>query len=401
MTKAVRVQAKMGTFKIPTRKFEVPCDVNGNPLRVSEYFGENVFDFSKSEILTKQDKADIQDVLLKKKKLTKEMADKFANAVLNWATSKGATHFTHWFQPMTGATAEKHDAFLSIENGQPIEKLSASQLTQGEPDASSFPHGGSRSTFEARGYTSWDLTSPIFLKSHENGKTLTIPTAFVSYLGDALDIKTPLLRSITQLSNAATKFLNLTSGKSREEDKFTHVDVSCGCEQEYFLVDKALFFERPDLVMGGRTLFGAGTSRNQQLEDHYFGTVPERVMAFMQEVEVELYRLGIPAKTRHNEVAPGQFEIAPIFNSGNVAVDQNQMVMSVLQSVAIKHEFVCLLHEKPFAGINGSGKHLNWSMGSSKAGNLLEPTDSPHTNYRFLATVAIICEALNRHGGSL
>ncbi len=401
MTKAVRVQAKMGTFKIPTRKFEVPCDVNGNPLRVSEYFGENVFDFSKSEILTKQDKADIQDVLLKKKKLTKEMADKFANAVLNWATSKGATHFTHWFQPMTGATAEKHDAFLSIENGQPIEKLSASQLTQGEPDASSFPHGGSRSTFEARGYTSWDLTSPIFLKSHENGKTLTIPTAFVSYLGDALDIKTPLLRSITQLSNAATKFLNLTSGNSREEDKFTHVDVSCGCEQEYFLVDKALFFERPDLVMGGRTLFGAGTSRNQQLEDHYFGTVPERVMAFMQEVEVELYRLGIPAKTRHNEVAPGQFEIAPIFNSGNVAVDQNQMVMSVLQSVAIKHEFVCLLHEKPFAGINGSGKHLNWSMGSSKAGNLLEPTDSPHTNYRFLATVAIICEALNRHGGSL
>ncbi len=401
MTRAVRTQAKVDTFKIPTRKFDVPCDVNGNPLRVSEYFGENVFDFMKSEILTKQDKTDIQDVLGKKKELTKEMAEKFANAVLNWATGKGATHFTHWFQPLTGSTAEKHDAFLSIENGQPIEKLSASQLIQGEPDASSFPNGGSRSTFEARGYTSWDLTSPIFLRTHENGKTLTIPTAFVSYHGDALDIKTPLLRSITQLSKAATKFLNLTNISEREADMFDHIDVSCGCEQEYFLVDKGLFYERPDLVMGGRTLFGASTSRNQQLDDHYFGTVPERVMAYMQEVEVELYRLGIPAKTRHNEVAPGQFEIAPIFDKGNVAVDQNQMVMSILQSVAIKHDFVCLLHEKPFAGINGSGKHLNWSMGSAKAGNMLEPTSTPHTNYRFLATVAIICEALYRHGANL
>jgi glutamine synthetase len=401
MTKAVRAQAKLASFKIPTRKFDVPCDVNGNPLRVSEYYGENVFDFTKSEILTKQDKTDLQNVLSKKADLTREMADKFANAVLNWATSKGATHFTHWFQPMTGATAEKHDAFLSIENGQPIEKLSATQLIQGEPDASSFPNGGSRSTFEARGYTSWDLSSPIFLKSHTNGKTLTIPTAFVSYTGEALDIKTPMLRSVTQLSKAATKFLNLTSGSSREADAHTSIDVSCGCEQEYFLVDKALYFERPDLVMGGRTLFGASTSRNQQLDDHYFGTVPERVLAFMQEVEIELYKLGVPAKTRHNEVAPGQFELAPIFDSANIAVDQNQMVMSVLQSVAIKHEFVCLLHEKPFAGINGSGKHLNWSLGSSKAGNMLEPTDTPHTNYKFLATVAIICEALFRHGGSL
>lgn len=401
MTKAVRTQAKLGSFKIPTRKFEVPCDVNGNPLRVSEYYGENVFDFMKSEILTKQDKNDLQAVLSKKNKLTREMADKFANAVLNWATGKGATHFTHWFQPMTGATAEKHDAFLSIEGGQPIEKLSATQLIQGEPDASSFPNGGSRSTFEARGYTSWDLSSPIFLKTHENGKTLTIPTAFVSYTGEALDIKTPMLRSVTQLSKAATKFLNLTSDSNREADEHTSIDVSCGCEQEYFLVDKSLYFERPDLVMGGRTLFGASTSRNQQLDDHYFGTVPERVLAFMQEVEVELYKLGIPAKTRHNEVAPGQFELAPIFDSANIAVDQNQMVMSVLQSVAIKHEFICLLHEKPFAGINGSGKHLNWSMGSAKAGNMLEPTDTPHTNYRFLATVAIICEALHRHGGSL
>ncbi len=401
MTKAVRSQVKLASFKIPTRKFEVPTDVNGNPLRVSEYYGENVFDFSKSEILTKQDKNDLQDVLCKKKELTKDMADKFANAVLNWATSKGATHFTHWFQPMTGSTAEKHDAFLSLENGQAIEKLSASQLIQGEPDASSFPHGGSRSTFEARGYTSWDLTSPIFLRSHENGKTLIIPTAFVTYHGDALDVKTPLLRSVTQLSKSATEFLNLISDSDRDSDKHTGIDVSCGCEQEYFLIDKGLYFERPDLVMGGRTLFGASTSRNQQLDDHYFGTVPDRVLAYMQEVEIELYKIGIPAKTRHNEVAPGQFELAPINGSANIAVDQNQMVMSILQSVATKHDFVCLLHEKPFIGINGSGKHMNWSMGSAKAGNMLEPSDTPHTNYRFLATVAIICEALNRHGGSL
>ena len=401
MTKAIRGQAKINTFKIPTRKFNLPSDVNGNPLRVSEYFGENVFDYKKSEILTKQDKEDIKDVLTRKKNISKDMAEKFANAVLNWATGKGTTHFTHWFQPLTGSTAEKHDAFLSFDDGRPIEKLSASQLIQGEPDASSFPNGGSRSTFEARGYTSWDLSSPIFLRDHANGKTLCIPTAFVTYHGDALDIKTPMMRSIDQLSMAASKFVNLTSGKTRKEDQVEKIDVSCGCEQEYFLVDKALYFERPDLVMGGRTLFGAGTSRNQQLDDHYFGTIPERVLAYMQEVEVELYKLGIPAKTRHNEVAPGQFELAPIFSSANIAVDQNQMVMSILQSVAIKHEFVCLLHEKPFAGINGSGKHLNWSMGSKEVGNLLEPTDKPHTNYRFLATVAMICEALNRHGASL
>ena len=401
MTKRVRAKAKFSNYKVPTRTFEVPSDVNGNPLRVSEYFGENVFNYEKSDILTKQDKKDIKDVITKKKDLTKEMADKYANAVLNWATSKGATHFTHWFQPLTGSTAEKHDAFFSLEGDGAIEKLSASQLIQGEPDASSFPHGGSRSTFEARGYTSWDFSSPIFLRSNENGKTLCIPTAFVSYHGDALDIKTPLLRSITQLSKSATRFLNLTSGNKRETEKVEFVDVTAGCEQEYFLVDKALFFERPDLVMGGRTLFGAITSRNQQLEDHYFGTVPDRVMAFMQEVEVELYKLGVPAKTRHNEVAPGQFELAPIFNKANIAADQNQVVMATLQSVAIRHGFVCLLHEKPFAGINGSGKHLNWSMSDNNGGNLLEPTDSPHTNYKFLAVVAMICEAINRHGASI
>lgn len=402
MTKLVRANAKLASYKIPTRVFDIPRDTNGNPLRVSEYFGENVFDYKNSDILTEQDKKNISAVINKESEFSKEMAEKYANAVLNWATSKGVTHFTHWFQPLTGSTAEKHDAFLTIEKGKPIEKLSASQLIQGEPDASSFPNGGSRSTFEARGYTSWDLTSPIFVRTQENGKTLCIPTAFVSYTGDALDIKTPLLRSVTQLSKAAAKFINLTSGKKREVEqvKPRDVSVSCGCEQEYFLVDKSLYFERPDLVMGGRTLFGALTSRNQQLDDHYFGTVPDRVMAYMQEVEVELYKVGIPAKTRHNEVAPGQFEIAPIFSSANVAADQNQVMMSILQTVAIKHGFVCLLHEKPFAGINGSGKHLNWSIAST-LGNMLEPTDTPHTNYQFLATVAMICEAINRHGGNL
>lgn len=401
MTRKVRAKAKLDNYKAPTRVFNVPADVNGNPLRVSEYYGENVFDYKKSDILTKQDKKDIQAVVSKNQDLTKDMAEKFANAVLNWATSKGATHFTHWFQPLTGSTAEKHDAFFSLENEQPVERLSASQLIQGEPDASSFPHGGSRSTFEARGYTSWDLSSPIFLRTNENGKTLCIPTAFVSYHGDALDIKTPLLRSITQLSNIASRFCNLVSGNKREAEKVEYVDVTAGCEQEYFLVDKGLFFERPDLVMGGRTLFGAITSRNQQLEDHYFGTVPDRVMAFMQEVEVELYKLGVPAKTRHNEVAPGQFELAPIFGKANVAADQNQVIMATMQSVAIRHGFVCLLHEKPFGGINGSGKHLNWSMTDSNGDNLLEPTDAPHANYRFLAVVAMICESINRHGANL
>ncbi|MCT4641398.1 MAG: glutamine synthetase III [Bacteriovoracaceae bacterium] len=401
MSSDVRSNAKLELFKRNTRVFNVPTNVNGTPLKVSEYYGINVFDFNKSDILTKSDKKNISDVINKRTELTKELAEKYANSVLNWATSRGVTHFTHWFQPMTGATAEKHDAFLSFEAGEPIEKLSASQLIQGEPDASSFPNGGARSTFEARGYTSWDLSSPIFIRENENGSTLCIPTAFVSYFGDALDIKTPLLRSITQLNKAATKFLNLTNNSKRSADEIEYVDVTAGCEQEYFLIDKGLFYERPDLVMGGRTLFGASTSRNQQLDDHYFGLVPDRVMAYMQEVEVELYKVGVPAKTRHNEVAPGQFELAPIFGKANVAADQNQVIMATLQSVALKHGFVCLLHEKPFAGINGSGKHLNWSMSASNGLNLLEPTKTPQTNYRFLAVIAMICEAVNRHGASL
>lgn len=401
MSKANRSQVKLNTYKISVRKFPQPTDGHGHPQKISQYYGEHVFDFHKSDVLTKVDKAELTKVVQNQKELTSEIAEKYANAVLKWALEKGATHFTHWFQPLTGSTAEKHDAFLSFENGQPIEKLSASDLIKSEPDASSFPHGGTRSTFEARGYTTWDLTSPIFLRSSENGKLLCIPTAFVSYHGDALDIKTPLLRSISSLSKHTTKFLNMISGSKRESDKIHYVDVSAGIEQEYFLVDKALYYERPDIVMTGRALFGAVTSRNQQLEDHYFGTIPDRVMAYMQEVELELYRLGVPIKTRHNEVAPGQFELAPIYKNANVATDNNQLVMAILQTVAPKHGFVCLLHEKPFEGMSGSGKHVNWSMSDSKGQNLLEPTEDPQNNYRFLAIISMILEAINRHGAAL
>lgn len=391
-------------LKIYGRREKAPTKMvsdGGKRLKVSEYFGCNVFNYEKSEVLTSADKSELREIIATNGKLNKNIAEKYANAVLAWAQEKGATHFCHWFQPLTGSTAEKHDAFLSIEDGQPIEKLSATQLIQGEPDASSFPSGGARTTFEARGYTSWDLTSPVFIRENsEAGRTLCIPTAFVSYHGDALDIKTPLLRSINRVGEAVNNFVALTTGNKRATDN-GNVSVTCGCEQEYFLVDKVLYFERPDLVMTGRTLFGFATSRNQQLEDHYFGTIPNRVLAYMQDVEVELYKLGIPAKTRHNEVAPGQFELAPIFSEANVAADQNQLVMAVLKSVAEKHDFVCLLHEKPFAGINGSGKHINWSISETNVGNLLEPTTTPETNYRFLATIATIIKAVYKHGDIL
>ena len=399
MTSKVRQELKKEVYRKSPRSINVPTDTNGQELKVSQYYGMNVFNFNESSNLTENDKKEINNVIATGGTLTKDIAEKMANAVLRWATEKGATHFCHWFQPLTGSTAEKHDAFLSIDNGKPIEKLSASQLIQGEPDASSFPNGGSRSTFEARGYTSWDLSSPIFIKEGVNGKTVTIPTAFISYTGEALDIKTPLMRSISVLNTEAAKFLNLINPNKREADQVKNVTITCGCEQEYFLIDKGLYFERPDLVMGGRTVLGGSTSRNQQLDDHYFGTISDRALAYMQEVEVELYKLGIPAKTRHNEVAPGQYELAPIFSEANVAADQNQLTMAVLKSVAERHDFVCLLHEKPFAGINGSGKHLNWSMSCDKGTNLLEPTKNPHENYKFLATVAMICEAVQRHAG--
>lgn len=387
-----RQQAKLAVYSRKTRKCSVPMNEQGKYLKVSQYYGENVYNYHLSKSLSLEDKDALKQVIDGKKTISKDLASKIANSVLEWAIGKGATHFCHWFQPLTGSTAEKHDAFLNFDNDRPIETLSASQLMQGEPDASSFPNGGSRATFEARGYTTWDLTSPIFIKESANGKTLVIPTAFVSYHGDALDTKTPLLRSDLKINEVMTKFCHLI-GMADVGKVYT----TCGAEQEYFLIDKAFYFARQDLVMTGRALMGSLTSRNQQLEDHYFGLIEDRVLAYMQEVEIELYKMGIPAKTRHNEVAPGQFELAPIFKDANVAADNNQMVMTVLRTVALKHDFVCLLHEKPFAGVNGSGKHLNWSMSTDTGVNLLEPGHNPHENYRFLAVVATVVEAVYRH----
>jgi glutamine synthetase len=382
----------------PERKILPPSDQHGNPLKMSDYFGEYVFTIQRAEGVSKELKKELLEVIHEGRPLSKKLAETVAQALLKWACSKGVTHFCHWFQPLTGGTAEKHDSFLSFDtDGETaIEYLSASQLIQGEPDASSFPHGGSRSTFEARGYTSWDLTSPIFIIEGTNGKTLCIPCGFVSYHGEALDTKTPLLRALNAFSPQATTFLKLLG-----EHQVKEVQVTVGAEQEYFLVDKEFYFRRPDLVMTGRSLFGALPPKNQQLEDHYFGAIEDRVLSFMQELEVELYKIGIPAKTRHNEVAPGQYELAQIFREANISVDNNQMVMAILKRVALKHHFVALLHEKPFIGVNGSGKHLNWSMADQTGRNLLSTGDTPLEHYRFLAVVAMILEAVCRHSGLL
>ena len=392
MASDLRLKARQTVIGRKSRKCTIPSNEQGKYLKVSQYYGENVYNYHLSKLLSLEDKDSLKQVIEGSKTVTRELATKVANSVLEWAISKGATHFCHWFQPLNGSSAEKHDAFLDFDNDRPIERLSASQLMQGEPDASSFPNGGSRATFEARGYTTWDLTSPIFIKESPNGKTLVIPTAFVSYHGDALDTKTPLLRSELKVNEVVTKFCHLIG-----MNDVKRVVTTCGIEQEYFLIDKAFYYGRQDLVMTGRALFGSLTSRNQQLEDHYFGLIENRVLAYMQEVEIELYKLGIPAKTRHNEVAPGQFELAPIFKDSNVASDNNQMIMTVLRTVALKHDFVCLLHEKPFAGVNGSGKHLNWSISTDTGVNLLDPGHNPHENFRFMAFLATVTEAVYRH----
>ena len=322
--------------------------------------------------------------------LDPSIAGEVAHAMRHWAMDRGATHYTHWFLPLTGSTAEKHDAFLEIMDGKPVQAFSGKNLIVGEPDASSFPSGGIRSTFEARGYTAWDPTSPAFIKRHGNGATLCIPTAFCAYTGEALDQKTPLLRSMQYLS-AATKRLMKCFGK--EEEKVT---ITLGPEQEYFLIDKSYYLARPDLVMTGRTLFGAPSAKHQQLEDHYFGSIRNRILNFMNEVETELWKLGIPAKTRHNEVAPAQFELAPMFEELNLSCDHNMLIMEVLRQVADRNGFVCLLHEKPFAGINGSGKHNNWSVAYGKT-NLLNPGTDPHQNAIFLTTLCAVIEAVDKH----
>jgi len=395
-TVETRDDARRSAVQREERFIDRPLKEDGQFKRISEYYGELVFDLQTTDQLPEAIKKEVLECMTQKKQLKRETVEAIADAATEWALSHGATHFCHWFQPLTGGTAEKQDSFLDLKNGAPIERLSASQLIQGEPDASSFPNGGSRSTFEARGYTSWDLSSPMFLVEGINGMTLCIPTAFVSYTGEALDMKTPLLRSVTKLSEVATKFLNLAG---HAETK--NVTVTCGCEQEYFLVDKSYFYARPDLVQTGRTLFGKAASKHQQLDDHYFGFIPARVMSFMQELDLELHRLGIPAKTRHNEVAPGQFELAPIFKEANVSSDNNQMMMALIKQIAAKHDFVALLHEKPFAGINGSGKHTNWSMADNTGINMLEPGNEPQQNMRFLATVAMVCEAVHRHAAPL
>ncbi len=324
------------------------------------------------------------------------VADIIASALKDWAVEHGATHYTHWFQPLTGITAEKHDSFLSPSaDGRAVAEFSGKELVRGEPDASSFPSGGMRSTFEARGYTAWDPTSPPWLLNTSHGTTLVIPTAFVSWTGEALDKKTPLLRSMESLSRQAVRILKLFGSKAQR------VSTTCGPEQEYFLIDRQFYFNRPDLINAGRTLFGARPPKGQEMEDHYFGAIPDRVLAFMMEVERELYRVGVPLKTRHNEVAPGQFEVAPIFENANVATDHQMMTMEMLRRIAPKYGLACLMHEKPFAGVNGSGKHLNWSMSDELGNNLLNPGDTPHDNIQFLVFCAAVLRAVNKFQGLL
>ena len=326
--------------------------------------------------------------------LDASIAGEVAHAMKEWALDRGCTHYTHWFQPLSGVTAEKHDSFVDFDNGEPMMSFSGKNLIVGEPDASSFPSGGIRSTAEARGYTAWDPSSPAFIKRHATGATLCIPTAFCSYTGEALDKKTPLLRSMQALSASAKRLMKCFGFKDEP------VNITLGAEQEYFLVDKHFYLARPDLVQCSRTLFGAASAKHQQLEDHYFGSIPSRVLDFMHEVETELWKLGIPAKTRHNEVAPAQFELAPMFETVNVACDHNMLVMETLRQVADRHSLVCLLHEKPFAGVNGSGKHNNWSVSYGKK-NLLNPGDNPQDNAVFLTVLTAIIAAVDDHADIL
>ncbi len=328
--------------------------------------------------------------------LDPSIADTVASALKDWAVEHGATHYTHWFQPMTGITAEKHDSFLNpTPDGRAVAEFGGKELVRGEPDASSFPSGGMRSTFEARGYTAWDPTSPPWLLVLPQGTTLVIPTAFVSWTGEALDKKTPLLRSMEALSKQAVRILKLFGSKAQR------VVTTCGPEQEYFLIDRRFYFSRPDLINAGRTLFGAKPPKGQEMEDHYFGAIPDRVLAFMMDVERELYKVGVPVKTRHNEVAPSQYEVAPIFENANVATDHQMMTMEMMRRMAPKYGLACLLHEKPFAGVNGSGKHLNWSMSDDIGNNLLNPGETPHDNIQFLVFCAAVLRAVNRHQGLL
>jgi glutamine synthetase len=372
--------------------------LNFADVSTGDLFGANVFGLSvMKERLPKKVYQSLVETIESGSILDPSVADVVATAMKDWAISKGATHYAHVFYPLTGSTAEKHDSFLSPDGqGGAIAEFAGKTLIQGEPDASSFPNGGIRATFEARGYTAWDVTSPAYILENPNGTTLCIPTAFVSWTGEALDKKTPLLRSMQALNKQAQRILALFG----HEDIATVVSYA-GAEQEYFLIDRHFFFSRPDLVAAGRTLFGAPPPKGQEFDDHYFGAIPERVLAFMLECERELFKLGIPVKTRHNEVAPGQFEVAPVFEQANLATDHQQLLMVTLRRVAEQYGMACLLHEKPFAGVNGSGKHVNFSIGNSTQGNLLDPGDTPHANAQFLVFCAAVIRAVHKYAGLL
>jgi glutamine synthetase len=369
----------------------VKSTIDPTKTSISELYGENVFNMAlMRKVLPKNVFASLQKTIEKGEKLDSANADAIASAMKEWAVAKGATHYTHQFQPMTGATAEKHDSFISYTaDGTAINEFSGKVLIQGEPDASSFPSGGLRATFEARGYTAWDPTSPAWILESTNGKTLVIPTAFCGWKGEALDEKTPLLRSIDALSKQAVRLLKIL-GK-----EVARVHSTVGPEQEYFLIDRNFYLQRPDLIATGRTLFGAKPPKGQEMEDHYFGAIRSRILACMNEVEYECYKLGIPLKTRHNEVAPAQFEVAPIFETSQVAADHNMVAMEMYRQIANKHGLQALFHEKPFAGVNGSGKHNNWSMATDKGENLLEPGHTPEENAQFLVFLAVVLRAVN------
>lgn len=386
MTSDVELTAAARHWDVDVRQTYTPQELIG------EVFGQDVLSLETlRQRLSKPAFRSLKATLEGGAPLDAGIADTVALAMKTWAMERGATHYAHWFQPLTGATAEKHDSFLSPSEGGAIAQFSGSELIQAEPDASSFPSGGLRATFEARGYTAWDASSPAFIMRHSNGATLCIPTVFASWKGEALDLKTPLLRSVEALSRAGQAALELF-GRLQ-----TRVGSTLGAEQEYFLIDEAYFYRRPDLMMTGRTLFGAKPPRGQELDDHYFGAIPDRVLSFMTDAEAQLYALGIPVKTRHNEVAPGQFEIAPIFEESNVAADHQQLVMQVLRSTARRYNMVCLLHEKPFSGLNGSGKHCNWSISTANGDNLLDPGATPHENLQFLFFCAAVIQAVDEH----
>ena len=369
--------------------------LTNSPSRLEELWAVDVFTLGKMQACLPKDVfKSLKKTIQMGSKLDLSVAGIVAAAMKDWAISKGALYYSHVFYPMTNITAEKHDGFISPQgDGSVITEFTGKLLVQGEPDGSSFPNGGIRNTSAARGYTAWDVTSPAYVMETDNGVTLCIPTVFVSWTGEALDKKTPLLRSIAAMNKSATRLLKVMGHK-----EVAPVNSSCGAEQEYFLIDSHFGHSRPDLLLTGRTLFGRSPAKGQQFEDHYFGAIPERVQVFMQDVEGRLYRLGIPAKTRHNEVAPGQFEIAPVFEAANVASDHQQMIMTILRNTAKKHGLMCLLHEKPFAGINGSGKHVNWSVGNPTQGNLLDPGDNPHDNLQFLLFCSAVIRGAHKFG---